>query len=973
MREERYDPGVMASTRERAQASGAPDNPPIDDEEVREALLADAREPCQASPPKRFSDIPERRLRVASRMLKRPGTIHRLIWGWVFRRVAFDERHLDKLREAHRTGDVVLVMHHHSLLDYLYFNYAFLRFNLPLVYFANHITMRWFRPAWKILLSLFGGLFRRGPATLTEPEVLAYGLERGRTTLLFVKRRGLWPWSPDQPNDELLKVVLSAQLDRETAVQGAEDQIARPIFLVPQLLVWSQNPNRYKRSLSDMVFGDPEAPGRLRKAINFLINRRRAFVQLGDPINVSEFLANESPALSSDDLAAKLRYEILQRMQREERVIKGPILKDARRIRQEILRTPEMAQEIRRIAEQEGQSTEAVEAKVNKYLREMGADFSMSYIEMMLLILTVTFERMYSEIVADLDGLERVREAGREAPLILLPCHRSHVDYLVISYLFYVNGLICPHIAAGQNLNFFPLGHIFRRSGAFFLRRSFKTESEAYRVSFREYVRKLVREGYWLEFFPEGGRSRTGKMLPPKLGILGTIIDSIRTGAAPDVRLVPIYVGYERVIEERAYKQELTGASKKRENITGLLKTTQVLWSKFGRLYVSFAEPFSVEEAIEAAGVRDLDANDPRYKAFVRRIGYRVLNGIQDVALVTPSALTALALLMHPTRGVHREDLLRKVGFLLNLASHKNAPLSKTLEHALKINRPEVAAVVAEAEEAGLPSHPLALGEASPVALARGQAVVDAVDEVVHRYIEEKFITAYGFEEGDVYTPVDDQRVNLEFYKNNIVHLFVPEAILAAALRSQGAGKQATEVALREAASFLSQTLKYDFVYDPDVSFDEQFDRTLKAFEEAELIDRRQGLDPEGPGLIRATSDPRGQKVLEGLHQILEPWLESYWILASTIDESLGDELSQKEFFRLAQNNARRRFQVGDIRCPESASSVTFKHALDAYVEMELVERRKKGRETLLVRLAPRRDDDTAARIAARLNGYFSV
>jgi glycerol-3-phosphate O-acyltransferase len=243
---------------------------------------------------------------------------------------------------------------------------------------------------------------------------------------------------------------------------------------------------------------------------------------------------------------------------------------------------------------------------------------------------------------------------------------------------------------------------------------------------------------------------------------------------------------------------------------------------------------------------------------------------------------------------------------------------------------------------------------------------------VLHRYEGEKFITVHGFEQGNVYTLADDQRVNLEFYKNNIVHLFIPEAILAAALRSQAAGKQATESALREAASFLSQTLKYDFVYDPAMTFDEQFDRSLAAFESAGLIDRRKGLDPEGPGLIRATSDPRGQTVLSGLHQILEPWLESYWLLASTIDESLTDEMSQKEFFRTAQTNAQRRFQVGDIRCAESASSVTFKHALDAYVEMDLVGRRKKGRDTILMRRPARRDDATAGRIAARLSSYFS-
>src|SRR5690606_28085461 len=159
------------------------------------------------------------------------------------------------------------------------------------------------------------------------------------------------------------------------------------------------------------------------------------------------------------------------------------------------------------------------------------------------------------------------------------------------------NGLVPPHIAAGKNLNFFPVGRIFRRAGAFFIRRSFK-DNKGYTLAFREYLKKLVQEGYWIEFFLEGGRSRTGKMLTPKFGMLKVIVDAIKSGAAPDLHFVPVYVGYEQVIEEKAFSRELGGAEKKKENLGALISATKVLWAKYGRLYVSFGEPISCRQAL---------------------------------------------------------------------------------------------------------------------------------------------------------------------------------------------------------------------------------------------------------------------------------------------------------------------------------------------------------------------------------------
>ena len=906
-------------------------------------------------------------------MLRNPGWLWRFVSRMLFRDVAFEEKEVRRIRELSTEGDVVYVMNHQSTLDYLYFNYAFSRFDLPLVFFGERLSMTIFRPWWKLTLRGIGWLFGRRKRRLEPHELLDFGLERGLPAMLFLRHRGLLSWSPTTGDTRLFRQVLESQRARMTAVANRDDVRPKPIHMVPQLLVWHQQPERYRRSITDIVFGDPQAPSRLRKAINFILHRRQAFVQLGTSIDLLAFLEEHGGEMDMDELVAKLRFQVRQSLSVEERVIQGPVVKDSKQLSQEILRTPEMRTEIGRLAESQGRSVDSVEKEIAGNLKEMAANFKMSYVEGWCIALTVLLGRLYSEVIAS--GLDRVREAGREAPVVLLPCHRSHIDYLVLSWLFHAHGLIAPHIAAGINLAFFPLGHLFRHAGAFFLRRQFGGD-EVYRVTFREYVRKLVREGFWVEFFPEGGRSRSGKMLPPKLGMLSIILDAIRSGTTQDVKLVPIYVGYEQVIEEQSYIAELSGADKEREGITGLIKTTKVLWSRYGRLYVSFGEPLSVRDALEDSGVSDLPSDHPDFQEWVRRMGYRVLDGIQREALVTPSAVASMALLMSVKRGVHREEFIRRVGFILAMTSSKHAPLSKTLEHAMKLHRQPVVEASEQLDGEGLSRHPLALGQNGPVAEARGQAAVKAVDEVLYRYIEGKHVTAHDFGSAIVYTVVPERRIHLDYYKNNIVHLIMPETILAAAYHGASLHGAPDEGMLRTAAYFLSVTFKYEFVYNPDAGFDELFDRALASFFEAGILLRR--VDPHDASVDRivVADTAIARETLALLHEVLQPWMESYWLLATSISELLPettDTMSIKDFIRATQKMAQHRYQVGDVRCTEAASSITFKHAVGAIESLGYIVQRQEGRDRVLVR-APRGDNDVdpIPALADRLRTFFS-
>src|SRR4029079_278533 len=209
------------------------------------------------------------------------------------------------------------------------------------------------------------------------------------------------------------------------------------------------------------------------------------------------------------------------------------------------------------------------------------------------------FNKIWPRIFQGLDyrGLERVMECVKQHPVVLVPCHRSHFDYLILTYIFHINYLSPPHIAAGINLSFWPMGPLFRGAGAFFIRRTFE-DNELYKMVFRKYLTFLIREGYTQEFFIEGGRSRTGKILTPKLGMLSAIVNTFVDGVRRDLYLVPVSIHYGRIPEEETYRREKAGEAKQRESLRALLSARSVLKHRYGTAYVSYAEPISLGETL---------------------------------------------------------------------------------------------------------------------------------------------------------------------------------------------------------------------------------------------------------------------------------------------------------------------------------------------------------------------------------------
>ncbi len=883
-------------------------------------------------------------------MVDKPGLFLRL-FAWIFfKPVTFPVRQIQDLKELSQEGVLVYTMRTTSLLDYLYFNYVFRDAELPLAHFSNGASMLAFQP-WRRAIS---GWFRRRVLRRPQPpeiEVLFGHLRRKHAVLLFLHRvfSLLDLINPKSDTPYLAELI------------EAQRTLPFPIFLAPQLLVWQRDPERSRTRIIDEFFGDPDAPGRIRKLLSFILNHRRAFVQSGEPVNVREFLTSQPSQRDDRLLAELLRLRIDKSFQTEQRVIRGAPIKPPKQLREEILNDPEVMRDIAALSYETKRSITEVRAEANENLKEIAADYSMGMLSALSLFLTLLWARIYEGIEVDEDGMERIREAGRKSPIVIVPSHKSHIDYLLISYLFYRNGLIPPHIAAGANLSFFPLGVIFRGSGAFFLRRSFHGQP-IYASIFRHYFRKLIRDGHWLEFFLEGGRSRTGKLLPPKFGLLKHVLEAVADGLQPDVVLMPTNFGYERLIEEKAYRKELEGGEKKAESPVEVLKATSVLVHKYGRIRIQFGQPMSVRELLaENNALMPAATRDP--KAFDRALkvcGYRILGGINAAAVITPTSIVSAVLLTKVQRGIARNDLLVRVGYLLDVASRRGAVLSDPLKTALRNRR----AYIVDAETADLHRHaesggiPEPLGKTGERSRRMGQAVEGIVDEVLKMFEAAKWVHVRRFDDQDIYITKTEGRLHLDYYKNNMLHLFVPDALLASSvLALQVQADELDPQELSDMTKFLSRLLKFEFVYAPGVSFEQMYQGTLEAFEESSWL----VVTANGKLRLRPTVLP----VIRLYAKLVQNFIESYALMGRALSVLQKGPMAEKDFLEHVQNEAAKAFELGGVQCYEAVSRVNLGNALKIFVEQAYVRSYSEGSGKKRVKmLTVKHGEGTGAQLA---------
>ena len=452
--------------------------------------------------------------------------------------------------------------------------------------------------------------------------------------------------------DELRALLEAHQQDSSLQVQ-----------VLPLGLFWGRKPGQERREGKTMV-ADLDNPGKWRKFWLVMFSGRHVLVRGSAPVQLRQ-MTDENGV--DRRIAHKLARVARVHFVRLRHAVAGPKITERSEVIRSLLATPALQQAIADEAKSKRISRADAERTADKYLDEIAANYSDTLVRVLDRFMGWMWSKIYHGV--HVEGGHRIRalaQAGHE--IIYVPCHRSHMDYLLLSYTIYKEGLVPPHIAAGVNLDFFPAGPLFRRGGAFFIRRSFKG-NKLYSEVFREYLNRLFQKGYPVEYFTEGGRSRTGRLLPPKTGMIAMTIQGMLRGQTRPMSIVPVYLGYEHVMEVATYLKELQGSSKQKESFIQVLASLRHL-KNFGDGYVTFGEPINVGEALDSLQPSWRDsittgAEEPARPKWltptVNVLAEQIMQRINNSAALNSINLSALALLSAEQHSLTREELISQM------------------------------------------------------------------------------------------------------------------------------------------------------------------------------------------------------------------------------------------------------------------------------------------------------------------------
>ena len=422
----------------------------------------------------------------------------------------------------------------------------------------------------------------------------------------------------------------------ETKLRERQDAA---LSLVPVSIFWGRAANKDKSWVRSLFSEGWAMSSRLRRFLILLFNRRDIFLQFGEPMAWREIVR----ATGTVDLATRRTARLLRVKFRDQTVAAlGPDLSHRRTLVAQILSSAQVSAAIRDTV-----AAGAPRARVERTARNaaygIASDMSYPVIRFLDRLLTWFWHRIYEGV--RVTGIENFERLAATHTLVYTPCHRSHIDYLVLSYVLFHRGFMLPHVAAGDNLDLPIVGRVLRGGGAFFMRRQFAGDA-VYAAVFSEYLYQMFRRGHAVEYFVEGGRSRTGRLLPAHTGMLRMTIDAYRRGLPRPLAFVPVYFGYEKVIEANAYLDELRGATKHREDVRGVVRSLRLIRQSFGSVQVRFGRPIELTEF--------LDRGDDRP---VQTLGRRILAGINACAYVNAVNLVALATLSMPRQSIDETTL----------------------------------------------------------------------------------------------------------------------------------------------------------------------------------------------------------------------------------------------------------------------------------------------------------------------------
>ena len=665
--------------------------------------------------------------------------------------------------------------------------------------------------------------------------------------------------------------------------------VADPGFdvqLVPVTILWGREPRKQESILKALFAETWQSVSTLRHLLAMLIHSRHTVVRFNAPISLRDLLSGD---IDERRAVRKLGRILRVHFRRQREMAIGPDLSHRRTQLRALLNTPSVRKAIALDAETRGIPLVAAQKSAREFALEIASDYTYSVIRAFALFLAWVWNKVYDGV--EVHNFDRVTTVAPGHGIVYVPCHRSHIDYLLLSYIIFNRGLMVPHIAAGANLNLPVVGSILRRSGAFFLRRKLKGEP-LYAAVFLEYLHLMIDRGFPLEYFIEGGRSRSGRMLAPKAGILAMTVQSFVRSRSRPLVFVPVYIGYEKLMEGKSYIAELHGRPKKSESLLGLIGAVRLLKRNFGKVHVNFGPPLALAEFLDLQhpAWRDetFDAQAPWLRGAVDATAMKLARSINAVAVVNPVNLVALTLLSTPKQAADLRLLQRQIGHVQSLLTEApwaesiipcELPAAEVIDYARKLDMVQIR------------EHPL----------------------------------------GDIVLADEQQAALLAYFRNNVLHLLALPALLACLVsHNQRLSRQRAREAMRGIYGLLRTDL---FLPWESADLDAAIDRCEAALARRGLIQ----VD-DSAGVLRAPPpNSEAGPELRQLGEIIRPTLERQFLTLALLQHHGSGTLSRAALEEATHLLAQRLAMLYEFNAAEFSEKLLFANVIRNLIDAEIL------------------------------------
>ncbi len=660
------------------------------------------------------------------------------------------------------------------------------------------------------------------------------------------------------------------------------------VLFVPVSLFWGRPVSKQKHWLMVLFADTWGVAGRLRRFFTILFHGKNTLLQFAPPISCRSLIDFER---TDDDNIDAVQSALQQRLTAMRTATLGPDVSHRRTLIRSILTLPDVERAIAGHAAEKNMRLDQARRVAHGYLTEIVANCSYITIQLLQRILTAFWNRFYSGI--DVFHGKTLRKLALDHEIIYVPCHRSHIDYLLLSYVIHAEGLAIPYIAAGRNLNMPVIGSILRKGGAFFIRRSFRDNPLYSRVLF-EYLASLVANGMPVEYFIEGGRSRTGRLLKPRPGMLAMTIRAFLKYRQRPVAFVPVYIGYEKMIEGQAYLAELKGRDKQNETLFGSIRALMKIRGHYGRVSASFGEPVCLDTILDqhANDWRDCRFDDDKrpdwLKPVVNDVAMRIMRQINQSTHVNGIQLLATTLLATGNQAMDETALLNTLQLYQQLLTKLYAGSRVTLCPG------QAAAWITEAEKL-------------------------------------KLVKRHRHELGDFICLDRPMAILLTYYRNNVLHLFALPALIACCFTNNNTlGREKILARVATLYPFLQDEL---FLPWPAEALPGLCDEILARLCEAGLLIENEGADIYSRPRLSSLQHSQ----IHYLGRVIAPVLELYYIIFALLALQSDHRLTRDELEHHCYLMAQRISLIHEINSPDFFDKKLIRHFIDTLIALDYV------------------------------------